>query len=182
MKTKNILIVGVGGQGVVLASNIIAEALFKSGFDVKTSSIKSMSQRLGSVVSNVRFGEKIYSPSVSKVDYFLGFELLEALRYIDYLDKEGIGIINNHEAKIEGYPDKVVERLKKDNVVLIDGENVLDNKKGINLFFLGILSKHMDIDKRFWIDSIKDVIPEKYVDVNLKAFEDGVKVNDIRLN
>ena len=180
--TKNILITGVGGQGVMFASDIISEALFRAGFDVKSSCIKGMSQRLGSVVSNVRFGEKVYSPIASKVDYFIGLELLESLRYIDYLDKDGRGIVNNYEVAIEDCPKGVLERIKKNNVELIDRENVLENKKSINLFFLGILSKHIDIEKRFWIDSIKDVVPEKHVDVNLKAFEDGVKVNDKRLN
>ena len=89
MKTKNILIAGVGGQGVILASNIISEALFKSGFDVKSSCIRGMSQRLGSVASNVRFSKKVHSPISRKIDYLVGFELLEALRYIEYLDKGG---------------------------------------------------------------------------------------------
>ena len=180
--TKNILLAGVGGQGVILASNIIAEALFRAGFDVKVSSIKGMSQRLGSVASNVRFGKKVYSPISRKIDYLVGFELLEALRYINCLNDEGRGVVNDYEVAIEDCPKGVLERIKKNNVELIDRENVLENKKSINLFFLGILSKHIDIEKRFWIDSIKDVVPEKHVDVNLKAFEDGVKVNDKKLN
>jgi len=172
---KNILLAGVGGQGVLFASNIISETLFKAGFEVKTSSVKGMSQRLGSVVSNVRFGKKVYSPISRKIDYLVGFELLEALRYIEYLDKDGAGIVNNYEARIEAYPDGIAERLKKNNIELIDGEKVLDNKKMINLFFLGILSRHLDIEKRFWVESIKEIIPEKCVDVNLKAFDFGVK-------
>jgi len=170
---KNILLAGVGGQGVVLASKIISEALFKAGFDVKTSSVKGMSQRLGSVVSNVRFGEKVYSPVVSRVDFLLGFELLEALRYIDCLDKDGIGIINDYEARIENYPSDVVGRIKKNNVKLIDGEKLLGNAKTVNLLFLGVLSRYLGIEKRLWLESIKEIIPERYVDVNLKAFEFG---------
>lgn len=173
MKTKNILLAGVGGQGVLFASNIIAEALFRAGFDVKTSHIKGMSQRLGSVVSNVKFGEKVYSPIASKVDYFLGFELLEALRHIKCLNDEGIGIVNNHESKIEGYPEGIAEKLKKNNVELIDAGKVGGNQKTINLFFLGALSNYIGIGERFWLESIKEWVPEKYVDVNLKGFEKG---------
>ena len=184
MKTKNVLITGVGGQGVVLASNIISEALFKSGFDVKSSCIRGMSQRLGSVVSNVRFGKKVYSPISRKIDYLVGFELLEALRYVEYLDKDGRGMINNYEAKIECYPEDIIKKIKKNNVILVDGEKVLDNKKVINLFFLGILSRHLDIEKRFWVESIEEIVPERYVDVNLQIFKKGTefdsKIKDVK--
>ena len=176
MKTKNILLTGVGGQGVILASDIISNALSKAGFDVKTSSIKGMSQRLGPVVSSIRFGEKVYSPVISKADYFLGFELLETLRYIDYLNKDGIGIVNNYKARIENYPKGIIKRIKKNNVVLLDGQKISDTKV-INLLFLGILSRHLGIEKRFWIESIKEVIPEKDVNINLKAFEEGIRYN-----
>ena len=178
MKTKNILLAGVGGQGVMLASDIISETLFKAGFDVKTSSIKGMSQRLGSVVSSIRFGEKVYSPVISKADYFLGFELLESLRYIAYLDKDGIGIVNNYESKIENYPKDIINRIKKDNVILLDGQKISGNTKVINLLFLGILSRYLGIKKRFWIETTKEIIPEKYVDINLRTFEEGVKFNN----
>jgi len=178
---KSILLAGVGGQGVVLASSIISEALFKAGFDVKVSSIKGMSQRLGSVVSNIRFGKKVYSPISRKIDYLIGFELLEALRYVDCLDKGGVGIVNNYEARIESYPDGIAERFKKNNVELINGEKVLDNKKVVNLFFLGVISRYLDVEKRFWVESIEEVVPEKYVDVNLKAFYYGLKLNNSSL-
>jgi len=173
METKNVLIAGVGGQGVVLASNIISEALFRTGFDVKTSFVKGMSQRHGSVVSNVRFGRRVYSPISRKIDYLVGFELLEALRYIECLDKDGIGIVNNYEAKIVSYPGSIIERIKKNNVILVDGQKEFGKAKTVNLFFLGILSRHLDIKKRFWVGSIKEIVPERYVDVNLKAFEFG---------
>ena len=177
MKTKNIVVAGVGGQGVLFAGKIISEALFKAGFDVKTSSIKGMSQRLGSVVSNVRFGKKVYSPVISKVDYFLVFELLESLRYIDCLDKNGGGIINNHEVRIKGYPKDIMKEVKKGNVKLIDGVKLTDNIKTVNLVFLGILSRYLDVEERFWLESITELVPEKYVDVDLKAFDLGVKIN-----
>ena len=178
MVTKNILLVGVGGQGVVLASNIISKVLFKAGFDVKTSSIKGMSQRLGSVVSSIRFGERVYSPIINKVDYLLGFELLETLRHIDYLNKDGIGIVNNYKARIENYPNDIIDRIKKNNVILLDGQKITGNAKVINLLFLGILSRHLGIEKRFWIESIKEIIPKRYADINLRAFEIGVKFNN----
>ena len=178
MRTKNILIVGVGGQGVILGSNIISEALFKAGFDVKTSSVKGMSQRLGSVVSNVRFGKKVYSPILSNVDYFVGLELLESLRYINFLDKEGRGIVNSYEARIKNCPKSKIKKVKRNNVILIDGQKILANGKTVNLFFLGVLSKYLAVEERFWTEGIKEIIPDKYVDVNLKAFEYGVKFND----
>ena len=178
MKTKNILLAGVGGQGVILASNIISEALFKAGFDVKTSSIKGMSQRLGSVTSNIRFGSKVYSPVISKADYFLGLELLESLRYIDYLNNDGIGTINNYEARIENYPKDIINKVKKNNIILVDGQKILGNTKATNLLFLGILSRHLAIEKRFWMESIKEIIPKKYVDINSRVFVRGVKFNN----
>lgn len=173
MVTKNILLAGVGGQGVILASDIISKALFKGGLDVKSSSIKGMSQRLGSVVSSIRFGEKVYSPIISKADYLLGFELLETLRYVDKLNRDGIGIINNYKARIENYPENIIKRIKKNNVTLLDGQKISGNIKVINLLFIGILSKHLGIEKRFWIESIKEIISKKYVDINLRAFEEG---------
>lgn len=173
MRTKNVLITGVGGQGVVLASNIISEALFKSGFDVKSSCIMGMSQRLGSVASNVSFGKKVHSPISRKIDYLVGFELLEALRYVEYLDKDGIGIINNYEAKIEAYPNDIKKNVKKENIILIDSQEILGNLKSINLLLLGILSKFLGIKKKYWLESIKEIIPEEYININLKAFERG---------
>jgi len=178
MKTKNILLTGVGGQGVILASDIISNVLFKAGYDVKSSSIKGMSQRLGSVVSSIRFGERVYSSVISKVDYLLGFELLETLRYADKLNKGGIGIINNYKAMVENYPDDMIKKIKKNNIILLDGQKITGNTKVINLLFQGILSRYLGIEKRFWIESIKEIIPEKHVDINLKAFEKGVTFNN----
>jgi len=178
MKTKNILIAGVGGQGIVFASNIISEVLFKAGFDVKTSSVKGMSQRLGSVVGNIRFGKEVYSPISRKIDYLIGFELLEALRYIEYLDKDGAGIVNNYEAKIGGYPDSIIERIKKNNVILVDGQKELGKAKTVNLLFLGILSRHLNIEKKIWVESIKEIVPEKCADFNLRSFDYGLKLDN----
>jgi len=172
---KNILLAGVGGQGVLFASNIISETLFKAGFEVKTSSVKGMSQRLGSVVSNVRFGKKVYSPISRKIDYLVGFELLEALRYIECLDKGGVGVVNNCEAKVKDYPENILKKINKRNVSLIDGQKEFGKAKTVNLLFLGILSRHLDIEKRFWVESIEEIVPEKYLNVNLKAFKGGVE-------
>ena len=177
MKIKNIVLTGVGGQGVILASNITSNAIFKKGLDVKVSSIKGMSQRLGSAVSIIRYGKKVYSPTTSKIDYLVGFELLETSRYINFLKEDGVGIVNNYKVKIEDYLTDIIKRLKGRNFLIINCQEELNNQKIINLFFLGALSKYLDIEKRYWIESIKEIIPLGYVNINLKAFESGINYN-----
>jgi len=99
--------------------------------------------------------------------------LLETLRYVNKLNKDGIGVINNYKARIENYPDDIIDKIKKNNVILIDWQKISSNTKVINLFFLGILSRYLGIEEKFWIESIKEIIPKKYVDINLRVFEEG---------
>jgi indolepyruvate ferredoxin oxidoreductase beta subunit len=187
-ETKNIIICGVGGQGTILASDIISDSLFMSGFDVKKCEIHGMSQRQGSVVSYIRYGEKVYSPVISEneADFIIGFEKLEALRYIPLLKENSIAIVQDLEippiSVLFGnakYPEDFSEIMSKKtkNIYLIETKNLLKefgNPKVFNTFMLGIFSKNIpQIKENFWIESIKKNVKKEYIEINLKAFEKG---------
>lgn len=187
MKNKSIMIVGVGGQGTLLASRIIGNVLISQGHDVKLSEVHGMSQRGGNVVTYVKYGDKIDSPLVEKkeADIILAFELLEALRWIEYLKPEGSLIVNTQEIDpmpvIMGkakYPENILDKLMK-NVKSVIPLNALDianecgNSKAVNVVLIGLLASISEIPKEKWIDSIKEVVPAKILDVNLKAFNAG---------
>lgn len=188
-KAVNIMLVGVGGQGVLLASELICEAALKSGFDVKKSEVHGMAQRGGSVVSNVRIGEKIYSPLISKgeADILLAFEQLEALRWVDYLKKDGIAIVNEQKiipmfvaiGKGE-YPNNTFELIKKKTSKIIK-LNALDlakqagHHKATNVVMVGALSSHLAIQQQIWKEAIEEIVPPKTLEINLEAFEKGSK-------
>jgi len=188
METQNIVICGVGGQGNILASDILSYVFFKTDFDVKKSEIHGMSQRNGSVISFIRFGEKVYSPIIpkKKADFFISFEKLEALRYIDYVNSNTVVIINNLEInplpvelKLTEYP-KNIENLFysfNSNTYLIDTIPIakeLGNLKIINIVLLGFLSNFISyIDRNTWIKSISKFIKPHFLDLNLKAFDLG---------
>ena len=187
-KTKNIIICGVGGQGTILASDIISDSLFMSGFDIKKCEIHGMSQRQGRVVSYIRYGEKVYSPVISEneADFIIGFEKLEALRYIPLLKEDSIVIVQDLEipplSVLYGnakYPDNFTEIMSKKtkNIYLIQTKNILKelgNPKVFNIFMLGFFSKYIpQIKENFWIESIKKNVKKEYIDINLKAFEMG---------
>jgi len=187
-ETKNIIICGVGGQGTILASDIISDSLFMSGFDVKKCEIHGMSQRQGSVVSYIRYGNKVYSPVISEneADFIIGFEKLEALRYIPLLKENSIAIVQDLEippiSVLFGnakYPEDFTEIMSKKtkNIYLIETKNLLKelgNPKVSNTFMLGIFSKNIpQIKENFWIESIKKNVKKEYIQINLKAFEKG---------
>lgn len=183
----NILMTGVGGQGVILASDLLTEVLLESGFDAKKSEVHGMAQRGGSVVSNVRFGKKVFSPLIQNgcADILFSLELLESLRYIDYLNKDSIIIINDYRLKppsvslgTDKYPDGIYELLKKTfpKVSLIKGLEIatkLGNPKAVGTVVMGHLSNYLDIDKSTWVKVLNRELPKKILDVNLKAFEEG---------
>lgn len=184
----NILLCGVGGQGTLLASNLIAESAMESGFDVKKSEIHGMAQRGGSVVSHVRFGEKVSSPVIRKgeCDILVSFEELEAMRWSEYLKKGGLLLCNRQNilpmsvsAGNAVYPENCEESLHKlqAEVLLVDGikhAKALGNKKCLNIIMLGVLAKKLDkISKETWIKMMKTRIPQKLLELNLKAFEVG---------
>lgn len=186
----NIMIVGVGGQGTLLASRILGKIAIKEGYDVKVSEVHGMSQRGGSVITYVKYGDKVYSPIIDKgeADLILAFEMLEAMRALPYLKKGGRIIANTQKMNpmpvITGavkYPENIEEKLsKKVNLQAVDALSLAEragNIKAVNVVLIGLLAKSMDIDKQVWIDVIEETVPQKLVDVNLKAFELGYEMN-----
>ncbi len=182
----NIMIVGVGGQGTLLASRILGKVAIKEGYDVKVSEVHGMSQRGGSVVTYVKFGERVYSPIIDKgeADLILAFEILEAYRALPFLKKGGKMIANiqqmNPMPVIIGamdYPENIEEKLlKKIDLQAIDALSAAINAgsvKAVNVVLIGVLAKSTNIAKEVWVDAIKETVPEKFLDVNLKAFELG---------
>lgn len=187
MDKLNIMIVGVGGQGTLLASRVLGNVALKEGYDVKLSEVHGMAQRGGSVVTYVKLGDKVYSPIVDKgeADIIIAFEQLEALRWVEYLKEDGKLVVNEQKINpmpvIIGkakYPENIIQRLKENfkNVITLDALNIAKecgNIKAVNTVLLGLLAKSMNIDKESWIESLKENVPEKALDVNLKAFEAG---------
>lgn len=183
----NILLVGVGGQGILVASEIISEALMLASFDVKKSEIHGMAQRGGSVVSHVRFGQKVYSPIIpeGEADILVGFELLEAYRYLPLLKKGGSIVVNNLKINPpavstgrEAYPSGISEKISKlfPESIYIDGIDLAKqagNPKTANTVLLGALSVLSGADERFWLNAIEKMVPAKTLEVNKRAFELG---------
>jgi indolepyruvate ferredoxin oxidoreductase beta subunit len=187
-KVTNLILVGTGGQGIVLASRIIAWVAFKSGFDVKESEIHGMAQRGGSVIGHLRFGEKVYSPIIpfGSADILLSLEELEALRYLQFLKKDGILILNRKKilpAGIteEAYPQNVEEILKEKGfkVKSLNAEEVakeLGSLKIENTVLLGCLSICLPFKKGIWEEVISSAVPPNTVELNLKAFNKGREI------
>ena len=190
MKTKNVMIVGVGGQGSLLASKLLGALLTREGFDVKVSEVHGMSQRGGSVVTYVRYGDKVYSPVIAagEADFIVSFEKIEAARYARNLKAGGKIIVNSQMIDpmpvITGaaeYPAGILEELK-DKGVFVDEIDALSlaqqagNAKSVNIVLMGRLAKYFDISFDKWVEAIKATVKPQFVDVNLKAFELGYTV------
>ncbi|MBZ9687647.1 indolepyruvate oxidoreductase subunit beta [Clostridium estertheticum] len=189
-ESKNVLFVGVGGQGTILASKILTEGLLKSGYDVKMSEVHGMAQRGGSVTTQVRFGEKVYSPLIEKgkVDVIVSFEKSEAARYLPYLKKDGYIVVNDYEIHPvpvltgkEKYPENVNERLTEvvHNVVVINAAEIaknLGNIKAQNVVLLGATIKVLKLENINWEEVISDIVPPKAIEINRKAFSAGMNV------
>ncbi len=185
--TKNIMIVGVGGQGSLLASKLLGKLLCNEGYDVKVSEVHGMSQRGGSVVTYVRYGDKVYSPIIDKgeADFIVSFEKLEALRYASYLKKGGKIIVNTQEIDpmpvITGaaeYPHEALEHLAKLGVDVdaIDALNpaiTAGSAKATNIVLMGRLSKNLNIDREKWIVALRESVAPKFFEMNVKAFDLG---------
>ncbi|MBQ6530359.1 MAG: indolepyruvate oxidoreductase subunit beta [Clostridia bacterium] len=182
----NIMIVGVGGQGTLLASRILGKVAIKEGHDVKVSEVHGMSQRGGSVVTYVKYGKKVYSPIIDKgeADIILAFEMLEAMRALPFLKKGGKMIANTQKMNpmpvITGameYPENIEKKIAdKVNLQAVDALSLAEqagNIKAVNVVLIGLLAKSTDTDKQVWINTIKETVPEKFLEVNLKAFELG---------
>ena len=186
MSTKNIMIVGVGGQGTLLASRILGNAVISQGYDVKVSEVHGMSQRGGSVVTYVKYGEKVFSPIIGKgeADIVLAFETLEAYRALPFLKNGGKLIMNVQQMDpmpvITGaakYPENVVEKLAdKASVIALDAlalAKEAGNIKAVNVVLIGLMAKNTDIPYEVWVETLKTTVPPKFLDVNLKAFDLG---------
>ncbi len=187
MQTKNIIIVGVGGQGTLLASKILGDLFIKKGYDVKVSEVHGMSQRGGSVITYVRFGDKVYSPVVDEgeADFIVSFEILETARWLSYLKKDGQIVTNIQEIDpmpvITGaaeYPQNLTEKIKSKGVK-VDALDCLKlakeagSPKAVNIVLLGRLSHYFDIDEALWQETIEKNVPKKFLELNKKAFELG---------
>ena len=184
---KNVLLVGVGGQGILLASEVISQAAMNMGFDVKKSEIHGMSQRGGIVSSHVRYAERIYSPLIMKgtANVLLSFEKAESERWIEYLKPGGQVITNTTEIvppvlNILGkeYPHDVLDRMKEQGtkVIAVDATSVakkLGNTRAMNVVLLGVLSQNLDFSEDTWLEALKARVPKKHIDLNLKAFAEG---------
>ncbi len=184
--TKNIMIVGVGGQGTLLASRILGNTVIGEGYDVKISEVHGMSQRGGSVVTYVKYGDKVFSPIIDEgeADVILAFELLEAYRALPYLKKGGKLIVNNQQIDpmpvITGaakYPEKIQEKLQASvDTTLVDALSLAKeagNQKAVNVVLIGVMAARSDIPYEKWIETIKTTVPAKFLEVNLKAFDLG---------
>ena len=182
-KTKNIMIVGVGGQGTLLTSRILGDITVTAGYDVKLSEVHGMAQRGGSVVTFVRYGKKVAEPIVEEgqADVLIAFEKLEALRYAHFLKKDGVIIVNEQRIDpitvVTGaaqYPENIIENLEKEyNVYKVNAMEEalkLGNSRVFNIIVLGVAAKHMDFSQEAWLEAIEKTVPPKTVEINKKAF------------
>ena len=185
---KNIMIVGVGGQGSLLASRILGNAVLLQGYDVKVSEVHGMSQRGGSVVTYVRYGEKVHSPVICRgeADIILAFEQLEASRWISFLKPDGVMIVNTQRINpmpvITGaaeYPNELIEAMKSTGVKVIAADALelareAGNEKSVNVALIGLMAEYIGFDSDILRESIKISVPERFIELNMKAFELGL--------
>lgn len=184
---KSVMIVGVGGQGTLLASRILGSALLSSGFNVKLSEVHGMSQRGGSVVTYVKYGENIASPVIEKgeADIILAFEQLEAARWLEYMKPDGKVVVNTQKidpmSVVIGdsvYPEGVIDSVRAAgaDVLEIDALPLAQqagSSKAVNVVLIGAMAKFTDIPKEVWLEAVKECVPAKFMELNLNAFELG---------
>lgn len=187
--TKSILLVGVGGQGTILASKILTTGLMEAGYDVKMSEIHGMSQRGGSVSSQVRYGEKVMSPVIEKgkADIIVSFEKMEALRALDYLKPDGVLVVNNEEIPSmsvitgeEEYPEDVLEEIQKHvKAKVIDATRLageFGNEKAANMILLGTIIRAMGLEHIHWEQILEANIKSQFLEFNKKALKKGISL------
>ena len=189
METRSIMIVGVGGQGSLLASRLLGNVLLAKGYDVKVSEVHGMSQRGGSVVTYVKYGDEVHSPVIEKgeADVIISFELLEAARWVPYLKKGGKLITSTQQLDpmpvITGaaeYPADIVEKLKNMGIT-VTAVNALalaeqaGNAKASNVVLMGVVASQTDFDDKLWQNAIEQCVPPKFLELNKTAFELGKK-------
>lgn len=190
MASKNIMIVGVGGQGTLLTSRLLGAALMSKGYDVKVSEVHGMSQRGGSVVTYVKYGEKIASPLIEQgeADIILAFEQLEAARWLKFMKPDGKMIVNTRKIDpmtvITGtatYPEGVLEKLTAVGADITAADALelalkAGSAKAVNVVLVGIMAAMLDIEKEVWLKAIEETVPQKFLELNLAAFELGYNV------
>jgi indolepyruvate ferredoxin oxidoreductase beta subunit len=183
-RVTNLLLVGVGGQGILLASEILSETFMLAGFDVKKSEIHGMSQRGGSVVSHVRYGREVFSPIVpeGEGDILFGFEIMETCRYLPLLKPGGTVVVNDLRIAPpsvlmgrECYPEGIAEQIKSQfpDFLLVDGERLAadaGNRRAANTVLLGAVSRRLDVAEDYWIQALERMVPRKALEVNRRAF------------
>lgn len=187
MKTKNVMIVGVGGQGSLLASKLLGRLLLDAGYDVKVSEVHGMSQRGGSVVTYVRYGDRVNSPIIDEgeADYIVSFELLEAARWLSYLREDGQIVTNTQQIDpmpvITGaavYPENLVQSMK-DSGAKVDAIDCLSlaekagSSKAVNIVLMGRLSHYFDLPEEAWMKAMEAIVPPRFLEMNKAAFELG---------
>ena len=185
-ESRNIIICGVGGQGIILASDVLCHTAFLEGLDVKKSEVHGMAQRGGSVITHVRFSDKVYSPLIEEgtSDFILAFEKLEALRYRHYLKKAGHIIVDNREippmSVLVGqaqYPEDIDQKLRRvGKTHFVDAAHIaleLGNIRVVNIILLGVLSTYLDFKEKSWTKAISNNVKEKFVELNIQAFGRG---------
>ncbi len=187
MAITNIALVGVGGQGILLASEVLSRAAMLAGRDVKKSEVHGMAQRGGSVVSQIRFGDRIFSPIIpeGETNVLVGFEYLESLRYADALAPDGLALINDQiitpvtvSSGQQPWPDDLEMRLERafPNRRVIDALSLardLGNLRAVNMVMAGALSGHLDLAESAWLQAVEEVVPARHREVNLRAFRAG---------
>lgn len=187
METKSIMIVGVGGQGTLLASRLLGAALLSENYDVKVSEVHGMSQRGGSVVTYVKYGEEVFSPIVreGQADFILAFEQLEAARWLPFLKKGGTMIANSQKIDpmpvVIGnaqYPDGVLEAIRATGADLVEADALslaveAGSPKAVNVVLIGVMASRMDLPYAVWEKAIRVTVPEKFLEMNLRAFKLG---------
>ena len=187
MKTKNIMIVGVGGQGSLLASKLLGQLFLMQGYDVKVSEVHGMSQRGGSVVTYVRYGDQVYSPVIEEgeADFIVSFEVLEAARWLPYLKEDGVVVTNTQQMDpmpvITGaaqYPADLVSKMRETGAK-VDALDCLKlaeeagSSKAVNIVLLGRLSHYFDIPEETWMKALEAVVPARFLEMNTRAFALG---------
>ncbi len=190
MDSKNIMIVGVGGQGTLLTSRILGKLAVGAEYDVKLSEVHGMAQRGGSVVTFVRYGEQVAEPIVEEgqADVLIAFEKLEALRYLHFLKKDGVVVVNDWRIDpitvvtgAASYPDGILERLKKERKTIVVEAMAeakrLGTPKVFNVVVLGAAARHMTFSKELWLSVIEETVPPKTVELNKAAFEAGYQLS-----
>lgn len=191
MCVKNIMIVGVGGQGTLLTSRILGNLAIRGGYDVKLSEVHGMAQRGGSVVTFVRYGEQVAEPIVEQgqADVLIAFERLEALRYLHFLKEDGVVIVNDWRIDpitvVTGaavYPEGILETLKRAGRTVVVEATETAKKMGVpkafNVIVLGAAARYMGFDREDWTQVIRETVPPKTVEINLRAFETGYSMEE----